>query len=37
VLGVDTVPVLREAGYSEEQIAEMLEGGVVWTQSMVNS
>ena len=37
VLGVDTVPVLCEAGYSEDQIAEMLEGGVVWTQSMVNS
>ena len=37
VLGVDTVPVLREAGYAEDEIAEMLDGGVAWSQPIVKS
>ena len=33
-LGADTVDVLAEAGYSEDRIAELIEGGAVWSTSV---
>jgi crotonobetainyl-CoA:carnitine CoA-transferase CaiB-like acyl-CoA transferase len=33
ILGVDTVDVLREAGYAAEEVDQLLRGGAAWTSA----
>jgi formyl-CoA transferase len=33
VLGADTVEVLREAGYADEEVDELLKGGAAWASA----